>query len=74
MAEEDLARLESMDLAKITLADVAGMKNDVLRKALISAIQNVAADGGTHTNHWAFQSHAQAMLLDPQVLARGPAR
>lgn len=63
MASEELEALESLDLGSLTLADVASLKNPTLRRAIITALESGLDAGATHTNHWAFQSHAQAVAL-----------
>jgi len=57
MADDDLKELERIDLAKMTVADLARLRSPALRDALLEAVRrvNVAAYGhqnhGSHTNH-----------------------
>jgi hypothetical protein len=65
MAREEVELLENLDLAKLTIADLSGLKNSVLRQALSSALQSIFLGAGAeHTNHWKFTSHAKALLVD----------
>lgn len=59
MLPRELEELESFDLTTLSISDLAGLKNDVLRRSLIAALE--ASAGPIHTNHWAFQSHLMAM-------------
>jgi hypothetical protein len=75
MARREIALLENIDLAKLTIADLSSVKNGVLRQALFSALQSLVVDtAAEHTNHWKFTSHGKALLADlilPELPALG---
>lgn len=65
----EIEKLEGLDLSKITLAELARLKNSVLRQALISALEAASTPAGAeHTNHWKFTSHGKAMVLSDNPL------
>jgi hypothetical protein len=74
MARE-IDKLEGFDLSKVSVADLASMKNNVLKQALIAALESSVVEAAAeHTNHWAFTSHGKALLLSDAVLPSLPSR
>jgi hypothetical protein len=58
--------LDSIDLMKITVGEITAMKDSVLQRAIVAALRDsiAAADGASHTNHWAFGSHMKSVALE----------
>lgn len=58
MAYDDL---EKLDLSKLTLSDVAGVKNESLKKVLASAVEHGSKIGtDSHQNHASHGDHSTA--------------
>lgn len=74
MADSELDKLNKIDLTKISVGDLAQIRNDVLRRAILDVVAGVSRppehhSHATHSNH--FQSIAAGPILDaPVVLPR----
>jgi hypothetical protein len=56
MSLDDLRRLDSIDLSKLSVADVKQLKNETLKKSLMDALQSKQAEDSfqqhiSHTDH-----------------------
>jgi hypothetical protein len=65
MANDELKKLENIDLTKISLAELKSLKNTVMRNALLQMIGAVdmTVQSPTHTSHGAHTSHLKSVVL-----------
>jgi hypothetical protein len=71
MANDEIRKLEQLDLSKISLADLKDVKNPVMRNALLQMIGavDIAVTRPEHTSHGSHTSHlkSQLTLIDFEV-------
>jgi hypothetical protein len=69
MAIDDLKKLDSIDLSKISVSDVRQLKNDALKRSLMDAIGSKQTDD-SHQQHISHTDHVTAPEnKDPATVA-----
>jgi hypothetical protein len=56
MAYKELERLDKLDLSKLTVGDIKGLKDESLKKTLMEAVKR-GADVNSHQDHSAHHNH-----------------
>jgi hypothetical protein len=73
MADDDVKRaLASIDINKLTVADVARFKNPAVRDALVEMIKNPGDLASSHQNHGSHADHSTnaSRFLELELLAK----
>ena len=67
-----MAGLEDLDLEKISIGDIRGLKNTVLRDALLDALQRRIDPMASHQNHGSHSDHNtdSSKLIELEYLGR----
>lgn len=63
MNESIRERLDALDLTRITVSDVAELKNATLRRVLLEAMGGIAA-APQHHSHATHSNHTQSIAID----------
>ena len=67
MAIDDIRKLDSIDLSKLSVADVKQLKNETLKKSLMDALQSKQAEDSFQM-HLSHTDHSTALDLDPPLI------
>lgn len=70
MTRPEVQRLDQLDITQLTLSDVQALKNDVLRRALLDAMTELASTP-THHSHATHSNHYQSVAT-PVVRSESP--
>ncbi len=65
MSNDEIRKLEELDLSKISLADLKSLKSPVMRRALLQMIGavDVTTIQKEHTSHGSHTSHMKSEVL-----------
>lgn len=67
MAIDDIRKLDSIDLSKLSVADVKQLKNETLKKSLMDALQSKQAEDSFQM-HISHTDHCTALDKDPPLI------